>query len=67
MFLKSIFNKNKKKIQKKFKFDINKWMDLTKEERLLIDSREKDQTMKKKQALLKLIREEYIKIKNKKK
>ena len=67
MFLKSIFNKNKKKIQKQFKFDINKWMDLTKEERLLIDSREKDQTMKKKQALLKLIREEYIKIKNKKK
>ena len=66
MFFKSIFNKNKKKVKKQFKFDINNWMDLTKEERLLIDSREKDQTMKKKQALLKLIREEYIKIKNKK-
>ena len=67
MFLKFIFNKNKKKVKKQFKFDINNWMDLTKEERLLIDSREKDQAMKKKQALLKLIREEYIKIKNKKK
>ena len=66
MFFKFIFKKKKKKLQEKFKFDINNWMDLTKEERLRIDSMEKDQTMRKKKALLKSIRDEYIKIKNKK-
>tara|TARA_Y100001968_G_scaffold310598_1_gene331693 strand:+ start:612 stop:812 length:201 start_codon:yes stop_codon:yes gene_type:complete len=66
MFFKFIFKKKKKKLQEKFKFDINNWMDLTKEERLRIDSIEKDQTMRKKKALLKSIRNEYIRIKNKK-
>ena len=65
MFLKSIFRRNKKKIQEKvqYKFDINNWMELTKEERLEIDTKEKDQSMRKKKALLKLIRDEYIKLK----
>ena len=67
MLLKFIFKRHKKKFQKKseHKFDINKWMNLTKEERLQIDSKEKNELMKKKKALLKSIREEYIKIKNK--
>tara|TARA_B100000965_G_scaffold253926_1_gene213654 strand:+ start:5193 stop:5393 length:201 start_codon:yes stop_codon:yes gene_type:complete len=65
MFFKSIFKKNKK-IQKKnkYNFDIESWMNLTKEERLEIDSFEKNETMRKKKALLKSIRDEYIKIKN---
>ena len=68
MFFKSIFRRKKKKIQEKikYKFDINNWMDLTKEERFEIDSKEKDESMRKKNALLKSIREEYIKIKKKK-
>ncbi|WP_257473310.1 hypothetical protein [Prochlorococcus marinus] len=41
-------------------------MDLTKDERLEIDSKEKDESMRKKKALLKNIREEYVKMKNKK-
>ena len=63
MFLKFIFKRNKKDIQKKSKFDINNWMELTKEERLEIDSKEKNESMIKKKALLKSIREEYINIK----
>ena len=65
MFLKSIFRRNKKKIQEKvkYKFDINNWMELTKEERLEIYIKEKNRSMIKKKALLKLIRDEYIKIK----
>ena len=65
MFLKSIFRRNKKKIQKKvkYKFDINNWMELTKEERLEIDTKAKDESMRKKKALLKLIRDEYMKLK----
>ena len=65
MFLKSIFRRNKKKIQEKvqYEFNINNWMELTKEERLEIDTKEKDQSMRKKKALLKLIRDEYIKLK----
>ena len=68
MFFKSIFRRKKKKIQEKikYKFDINNWMDLTKEERFEIDSKEKDESMRNKNALLKSIREEYIKIKKKK-
>ncbi len=64
MFLKSIFKRKKKKIQEtiKYKFDINNWMDLTKEERLEIDTREKNESMRKKKALLKSIRDEYLKI-----
>ena len=66
MFFRFIFRKKKKKSQEKYKykFDINNWMDLTKEERLEIDSNEKDESMRKKKALLKSIRDEYIKIKN---
>ncbi len=68
MFPKFIFKKKKKKVHKKsnYKFDINKWMDLTKEERLEIDSKEKDESMKKKRALLKSIRDEYVKLKKQK-
>tara|TARA_Y100001968_G_scaffold250180_1_gene235190 strand:+ start:205 stop:414 length:210 start_codon:yes stop_codon:yes gene_type:complete len=67
MFFKFIFKKKEKKPQEKFQFDINNWMDLTKEERLEIDFKDKDELMKKKKALLKSIREEYIKIKKKNK
>ena len=65
MFLKSIFRRKKKKIQEKvpYKLDINNWMELTKEERLEIDKKEKDESMRKKKALLKLIRDEYMKLK----
>ena len=68
MFFKSIFKKKKNKMKErsKFKFDINNWMNLTKEERLEIDSTEKNESMRKKKALLKSIRDEYIKIKKKK-
>ena len=45
---------------------MNNWMNLTKEERLEIDSKEKNESMRKKKALLKSIRDEYIKIKKKK-
>tara|TARA_B100000579_G_scaffold296269_1_gene246386 strand:+ start:247 stop:372 length:126 start_codon:yes stop_codon:yes gene_type:complete len=40
-------------------------MNLTKEERLEIDLKEKNEVMRKKKELLKSIRDEYIKIKNK--
>ena len=65
MFLKSIFKRNKKKIHQKvkYKFDINNWMELTKEERLDIDTKEKEESMRKKKALLKVIRDEYMKLK----
>jgi hypothetical protein len=68
MFFKSIFKRKEKITHEKinYKFDINKWMELTKEERLKIDSKEKNETMRKKKVLLKSIRAEYIKIKNKK-
>ena len=68
MFFKSIFKRKGKSLQEKikYKFDINKWMELTKEERLTIDSKEKNESMRKKKILLKSIRDEYIKIKNKK-
>ena len=68
MFFKSIFKRKKKKLQEKikYKFDINSWMDLSKAERLEIDSREKNESMRKKKALLKSIRDEYIKIKKNK-
>ena len=68
MFFKSIFKRKGKNLHEKinYKFDINNWMELTKEERLKIDSKEKNETMRKKKVLLKSIRAEYIKIKNKK-
>ncbi len=65
MFFKFIFKRKKKSLQKKFKFDIKNWMDLTKEERFEIDSKEKNDLMRKNKALLKSIRDEYIKIKKK--
>ena len=67
MFFKSIFKIKEKNFFDKIKnkFDINDWMDLTKEERLEIDSKEKDKSMRKKQALKKTIRDEYLKIKKK--
>ena len=68
MFFKFIFKRKQKKLQEKlrYKFDINNWMNLTKKERLEIDSKEKDESMRRKKALLKSIRDEYIKIKKKK-
>ena len=68
MFFKSIFQRKKKKLQEKIKnkSDINNWMELTKEERLEIDLKEKNESMRKNKALLKSIRDEYIKIKRKK-
>ena len=67
MLFKSIFKSKKKKdhVKDKYKFDINNWMNLTKEERLEIDFNEKNIIMRKNKALIKSIREEYIKIKNK--
>ena len=68
MLFKFLFRKKKKKLQEQSnqKFDMNNWMKLTKEERLEIDFNEKNKTMRKKKALLKLIREEYLKIKKEK-
>tara|TARA_B100001250_G_C19681352_1_gene735991 strand:+ start:179 stop:403 length:225 start_codon:yes stop_codon:yes gene_type:complete len=68
MLFKFILKKKKQITQEKsvHKFNINNWMNLTKEERLEMDFNEKNKTMRKKKALLKSIREEYIKIKNKK-
>ena len=68
MLFKFLFKKKKKKLQEQSdqKFDMNNWMKLTKEERLEIDFNEKDKTMRKKKALLKIIREEYLKIKKEK-
>ncbi len=68
MLFKFLFKKKKKKkLQEQLeqKFDINNWMNLTKEERLEIDFNEKNKIMRKKKALLKSIREEYMKIKKK--
>ena len=67
MLLKFIFKKKKTKSKEKHekKFDMNSWMNLTKEERLEIDVKDKNELMKKKKALLKSIRAEYIKIKKK--
>ena len=65
MLFKFLFKKKKKKLkeQSEKEFDINKWMNLTKEERIEIDFNEKNKIMRKRKALLKSIREEYIKIK----
>ena len=66
MFLKFILKNKKKKPQEQSeqKLDMKNWMSLTKEERLEIDFKEKKKIMRKKKALLRSIREEYIKIKN---
>ena len=68
MFLKFIFRRKKRTIKQKlkYKFDINNWLKLTKEERLEMDIKEKDEMMRKKKALLKSIRDEYFKIKKNK-
>ena len=65
MLFKFLSKKKKKKLQEQSeqKFDMNNWMNLTKEERLKIDCNEKIKIMRKKKALLKSIREEYRKIK----
>ena len=66
MLFKFLFKKKKKLHEQSEKtFDMKNWMNLTKEERLEIDFNEKNTIMRKKKALLKSIREEYIKIKNK--
>ena len=68
MLFKFLSKKKKKKLQEQSeqKFDMNNWMNLTKEERLEIDCNEKNKMMIKKKALLESIREEYIKIKKEK-
>ncbi|AAZ57555.1 conserved hypothetical protein [Prochlorococcus marinus str. NATL2A] len=68
MLFKFLSKKKKKKLQEhsEQKFDMNNWMNLSKEERLEIDFNEKNTIMRKKRALLKSIREEYIKMKNEK-
>ena len=68
MLFKFFFKKKKRKPQEKSeqKFEINNWMNLSKEERFKIDFNEKSRIMRKKKALLKSIREEYIKMKNEK-
>ena len=68
MLFKFLSKKKKKKLQEQSeqKFDMNNWMNLTKEERLEIDFNEKNTIMRKKKTLLKSIREEYIKMKNEK-
>ena len=68
MLFKFLSNKKKIKLQEQSeqKFDMNNWMNLSKEERLEIDFNEKNTIMRKKKALLKSIREEYIKMKNEK-
>ena len=67
MLFKFLSKKKKKKLQEQpeQKFDMNNWMNLSKEERLEIDFNEKNIIMRKNKALIKSIREEYIKIKNK--
>ena len=68
MLFKFFFKKKNKKLvdQSEQKFDMNNWMNLTKEERLEMDFNEKSKMMRKKKALLKSIREEYLKIKKQK-
>ena len=69
MLFKFFFKKNKKKKlqeQSEQKLDMSHWMNLTKEERLELDLKDKNKVMIKKKALLKSIRDEYIKIKNNK-
>ena len=67
MLFKFLFKKKKKLHEQSEKtFDMKNWMNLTKEERLEIDFNEKNTIMRKKKALLKSIREEYIKMKNEK-
>ena len=68
MLFKFLFKKKKKKLQEQSeqKFEMNNWMNLTKEERLELDFNEKNKIMRKNKALLKSIREEYMKIKKEK-
>ena len=65
MILEFIFKRQRSKNQKEIEStsDIYGWMDLSKEERLEIDSKEKDESMRRKKELLKSIRKEYIKLK----
>ena len=67
MLLKFFFKRKKTRNKEKLgkKFDMNSWMNLSKQERFEKDFKDKNELMKKKKALLKSIREEYIKIKNK--
>ena len=65
MLFKSIFKRKKKRLKEKpkYQFDIISWMTLTKEERIAINVKENDESMRKKKALIKTIRNEYNKIK----
>ena len=61
MLFKFLSKKKKIKLQEQSeqKFDMNNWMNLTKEERLEIDFNEKNLIMRKKKALLKSIRNNF--------
>ena len=69
MLFKFLFQKKKKKkkLQEQSEqiLDMNHWMNLTKEERLKLDLIDKNKIMIRKKALIKSIRDEYSKIKNK--
>ncbi len=66
VILKSIF-KAKKNSQRnsKLKYKFIDWMELTNEERRKMDIIDKSETLKRKNILLKSIREEYKKLKKK--
>ena len=64
MILNLLFKKNKKSHENvKSKLRFKDWMKLTKDERLQEDLKEKKERLRKKKALLKSIREEYIRLK----
>tara|TARA_B100000700_G_C15020815_1_gene845635 strand:+ start:1127 stop:1330 length:204 start_codon:yes stop_codon:yes gene_type:complete len=67
MLLNFIFKKKENlKKRPKSNFNLNEWMELSREERQKLDFKEKHEKMTKKNALLKAIRDEYNKMKNKK-
>ena len=69
MFFKFLKKRKNKTLQEQYEqnFDMNFWMNLTKQERIDLDFKAKTKMMTKKKALLKSIRDEYIKLKNKNK
>ena len=66
MLFNLIFKRKKKNNPVGSKININTWMKLSKEQRLEIDSKEKNESMRKKKELLRTIRDEYAKIIKKK-
>ncbi len=56
-------SKRLKRIRNRGNYKITHWMEMTKDQRRNIDSREKEMTMKRKKSLLTSIRKEYKNIK----